>query len=432
MIFRMLIPLLLLIILPDLYIYFCCLKGTPREKLSWWEETDPYNPPPRRPWLNAEQQRYAWIYWIPSVVLILLLTTIFLTRFQHESFFQWVFAITLCLSIPKLVFTLFSLLLCRGLGYPLPEMRKPGEWIALLAAAFVLCILLHGFLFGWQKLTVKREDKTFFQLPRNFNGYTIVQFSDLHAGTLSNHPEFVEKAVEKINSLHPDMIVFTGDLVNGKASELDPFMEILSRLKAPDGVYSVLGNHDYGLYGHFNNDRERAENLRDLIERQRRMGWQLLLNENRIIRRYNDSIAIVGVENDGRPPFPSRGDLPRATAGLQPGCFKILLSHDPTHWRRKVLPETDIQLTFSGHTHGTQFKVGYFSPAQWVYDEWGGLYTEKDRALYVSLGLGEVMFPFRFGAWPEINVFTLYSAMPIPLDEQRERKAREIPIRELR
>ena len=136
------------------------------------------------------------------------------------------------------------------------------------------------------------------------------------------------------------------------------------------------------------------------------MGWQLLLNENRLIVRGNDSIAIIGVENDGKPPFPAMGDLPRATSGTD-RLFKLLLSHDPSHWRRKVLPDTDIQLTLSGHTHAMQFRLGGFSPSAWIYPEWGGLYTENGRGLYVNMGIGSVMIPYRFGAWPEISVITL-------------------------
>jgi len=143
-----------------------------------------------------------------------------------------------------------------------------------------------------------------------------------------------------------------------------------------------------------------------LKRRKAEMGWRLLLNDNQIVRRGNDSIAIVGVENDGKPPFPALGDLPRATRGTE-GMFKLLLSHDPSHWRRRVLPETDIQLMLSGHTHAMQFRLGNFSPSAWIYPEWGGLYTEGAQSLYVNTGLGSVMIPYRFGAWPEISVITL-------------------------
>lgn len=151
----------------------------------------------------------------------------------------------------------------------------------------------------------------------------------------------------------------------------------------------------------------RKADVKDLQRRERSFGWNLLINNHDIIHRKKDSIAIIGVENDGRPPFPSLGDLPKATKGIGKGTFSILLSHDPTHWRREVLPKTDIQLTLSGHTHAGQFKVFGWSPVAFVYDEWSGAYSEGKQILNVSDGIGAVMFPFRFGAWPEVNVITL-------------------------
>ena len=211
--------------------------------------------------------------------------------------------------------------------------------------------------------------------------------------------------------MRPDLIVFTGDLVNSAPSELDPFGEVLSRLEAPDGVFSVLGNHDYCEYNRYETSDGAARNLALLKQRERQFGWRLLLNEHRLIRRDRACIALVGVENDSRPPFPSRGDLKRAMDGLPEGMFKVLLSHDPTHWRREVLPTTDIQLTLSGHTHAMQLKIGGFSPSAWSYPEWGGLYREGERILLVSLGVGGTV-PFRLGAWPEINAITLERPKP--------------------
>ena len=212
--------------------------------------------------------------------------------------------------------------------------------------------------------------------------------------------------MKEVNDLHPDLIVFTGDLVNSSADELDNFMEILPQLRAKDGVYSILGNHDYCEYHHYDTPDGARSNLREVIRRERGFGWDVLLNEHRFIHRGTDSIAIIGVENEGKPPFPSFADLPKAMKGVSDDVYKILLSHDPSHWRREVLPETDIQLTLSGHTHAMQLMIGNFSPAQWAYREWGGAYQEDKHMLYVSLGIGGTV-PFRFGAWPEINVITL-------------------------
>ena len=169
-----------------------------------------------------------------------------------------------------------------------------------------------------------------------------------------------------------------------------------------------MGNHDYAQYFRWESPLDSLADIRRLQNRQRAMNWHLLLNDNHIIRRGNDSIAIIGVENDGRPPFPALADLPRAQRNLNDNCFKILLSHDPSHWHRQVVPNTTIPLTLSGHTHGMQFKIGNFSPASWFYKEWGGEYTDQNgHTLYVSLGTGEVLLPFRLGAWPEINVIQL-------------------------
>lgn len=212
--------------------------------------------------------------------------------------------------------------------------------------------------------------------------------------------------VDLVNAQKPDLIVFTGDLVNNRAAELDGFEEILSQLHATDGVYSILGNHDYGPYYRWKSKREQVNNLNDLKKRQADMGWILLNNEHTLLHRGNDSIALIGVENEGEPPFSQHGDLPKAQAGTN-GLFKLLLSHNPTHWRREVLPQSDIDLMLAGHTHAMQLAIGHHSPASWIYPEWGGMYMEDNRGLYVNVGMGFVGLPFRFGAWPEITVITL-------------------------
>ena len=233
-------------------------------------------------------------------------------------------------------------------------------------------------------------------------------FSDLHIGTMRDgHEDDVKTIVNLINDQQADAIVFTGDLVNHQSAELDGFRRELNRLHAPDGVYAVMGNHDYSMYLHYPTEAEREADVMELQRRIRDYGWTLLLNDHRIIRRGTDSLVIAGVENDGRPPFPALGDLPKTMKGLKRNCFTVLLSHDPTHWRRNILPQTAIQLTLSGHTHAGQFKAFGWSPVAHVYREWSGAYSEGNQLLNVSDGIGAVMFPFRFGAWPEINVITL-------------------------
>lgn len=313
--------------------------------------------------------------------------------------------LVLCLSIPE---SIFALLLCAGEIFRKKKLlRRAFRIVSAVAATLVFSALVYGFTAGYRNVEVKHYTFHSPDIPAAFDGYRIVQLSDLHVGTLYGHPEVVARIVDSVNACRPDLVVFTGDLVNYRAEELQPFKSLLSRMAAKDGVFSIMGNHDYMQYHRWGSEEERQANISMLQADQRSMGWTLLLNQHKVIRLGRDSIAIVGVENDGRPPFPALGDLPKAQAGLGDSCFRILLSHDPTHWRRRVLPETDIPLTLSGHTHGMQFKLGTFSPASWFYPEWGGEYVSGRQTLYVSLGVGEVLLPFRLGAWPEITVITL-------------------------
>ena len=230
--------------------------------------------------------------------------------------------------------------------------------------------------------------------------------ADIHAGSWGDNTDAIQKAVNIIHKLEPDLIVFTGDLVNNLASELDAFIPIFAHLKAKDGVYSVLGNHDYSTYIQWDTPQQQEEQLDSLKSKQAQMGWTLLNNRHVKIYQGNDSIALIGVENSGRPPFPDRAKLAEAMSGTE-GMFKILLSHDPSHWRREVLPQTDIQLMLAGHTHAMQTKIFGFTPAQFVYPENDGLYQEGKQMLYVNIGLGHLLYPMRLGAWPEITLLTL-------------------------
>lgn len=314
---------------------------------------------------------------------------------------------TLCLAVPE---TLTAIIMSLGLllRRRLPRISKIINCAAYLTGMLIFAGMLYGFTAGYRHIIIKDFTFKSTKVPAAFNGYRIVQLSDLHLGTLSRHKEVVQAIVDSVNACKADLIVFTGDLVNYNADEIAEFVPVLSRMQARDGVLSVMGNHDYSQYHRWGTPADSMANIQRLQEYQRDMGWKLLLNDNFIIRHNSDSLAIVGVENDGHPPFPSLGNLDKAQKGLKAGCLKILLSHDPTHWRRRVIPETDIALTLSGHTHGMQFKIGGFSPARWFYREWGGAYsTPQGQTLYVSLGTGEVMLPFRLGAWPEINVITL-------------------------
>lgn len=374
-----LILFILLLLLPDFYIWMAFVRGNVPLYLSL-------------------------AYWIPSALALAAL--IAATAWQyHDWLMKLFFGVLLCIAVPKLLFTLLSLT-GRAVGVLVPQAVTAGNAVGITVAIVCCVAFAYGFLKGWKRLETKELTFSSSALPGSFDGYRIVHISDLHLGTYGDRGRFISRLITRIDSLHPDLIVFTGDLVNTSASELDPYMGLLPRLKATDGVFSILGNHDYCEYNRYDSADGASRNLAEVIRRERGFGWQLLLNEHRLIRRGEDAIAVIGVENDSRPPFPAKGDLKKAMQGIPDGLFTILLSHDPTHWRREVLSATDVHLTLSGHTHAMQLKVGGFSPSSWSYPEWGGLYREGERALYVSLGVGGTV-PFRFGAWPEITLITL-------------------------
>ena len=347
------------------------------------------------------------LYWVPSIVLLLGMVYVFGSfKAKPESMnLLGIFLITfLTISVPKIVFTLLSLLFRTIL--PKSKGRFLGICIAGASALFVMGYILYGALFGTENFKVRETTILSKDLPHGFESYRIVQISDTHCGSWAGNPQALQKAVNIINAQQPDLIVFTGDLVNNIATEVDEFMPVLSQLKAKDGVYSVLGNHDYAMYIRWESPEKKEENLNALKQKQADMNWNLLNNRHVKLYQNGDSIALIGVENSGRPPFPNYAKLPEAMEGTE-GMFKILLSHDPSSWRREVLPETDIQLTLSGHTHAMQTKIFGFSPSAWVYPEYEGLYTENGQLLYVNIGLGHLMYPLRLGAWPEITLLTL-------------------------
>lgn len=351
------------------------------------------------------------MYWLPS--LLLLAGLIYMAFFASETFFsqhmRWIgwFAIALFLfALPKLNFVILSLL---GLpfNYWLHWPRAPFTYAGLILAALNAGIILYGSFVGKSRFEVKEVTFQSPRLPEAFDGYRVVQLSDLHIGSWEGNERALQRMVDRVNAQHPDLIVFTGDLVNHLATELDGFDKILSELRAKDGVYSILGNHDYGPYHHWDSPRQQAENLAELKRRQTIMGWKLLNNEHALLRHGGDSIALIGVENEGEPPFSQHGDLSKAMRGTE-GLFQLLLSHNPTHWRREVLPQSEVDLMLAGHTHAMQMALGHHSPSSLVYPEWSGMYiAEEGRGLYVNVGLGFVGLPFRFGAWPEITVLTL-------------------------
>ena len=347
------------------------------------------------------------LYWIPSILLLLGMVYVFGSfKAKPESMnLLGIFLITfLTINVPKIVFSLLSLLFRAIL--PKSKGQIVGNCIAGASALFVMGYILYGAFFGTENFQIRETTILSKDLPKGFENYRIVQISDIHCGSWAGDTKALQKAVNLINAQEPDLIVFTGDLVNNIATELDEFMPVLSQLKAKDGVYSVLGNHDYAMYIPWESPEKKEENLSALKQKQADMNWILLNNRHVKLYQNGDSIALIGVENCGRPPFPNYAKFPEAMEGTE-GMFKILLSHDPSSWRREILPETDIQLTLSGHTHAMQTKIFGFSPAVWVYPEYEGLYTEGGQMLYVNIGLGHLMYPLRLGAWPEITLLTL-------------------------
>ncbi len=254
---------------------------------------------------------------------------------------------------------------------------------------------------------VKRVEVQSRNLPASFDGYRVVHISDMHLNSFAGRERALQRAVDKINALNPDVVLFTGDLVSLGHWELDGMQDILEGVRAKDGVFSVLGNHDYSEYHRWPSKQEQAEAVEMLKRRQRDMGWRLLLNENEPIARGADTISIIGVENiSGDRHFRTYGDLARAMQGAD-GAYKILLSHDPSHWRKEVVGKSDIDLTLAGHTHAMQVMMFGWSPSAFIYDEWGGLYSEDEQSLYVNRGLGQTVFKARIGAMPEITLLEL-------------------------
>lgn len=387
----LLISLPLLALLTDVYLFRRHLRHAPGWlKACWWSLT--------------------------GVVLVaVFLAVLFQVKFRGTidiNVAMWAFYAFFLVYMPKWFYSILSLF-----DYlPLLWHKRRGRWGHFAGAAlalFVAASMLYGAFYARQHPVYNERTISFDRLPEGFDGYRIVQFSDLHIETLGSAGRYLPEWVDRINSLHPDLIVFTGDLVNRQGGELPPFMDELSRLSATDGVYSVLGNHDYGDYYHWRSPADQAKTLQKLIADEGRMGWHMLNNRSVYLHRGNDSIALIGVENWGMPPFPQYGRLDEAYPTRNDSTFKILLSHNPLHWRHEVIPRTNIDLTLSGHTHAMQLKLGWkgfeYSLAEPMYPEWSGLYVAPDghHKLYVNEGIGCVFLPIRIGARPEITIITL-------------------------
>jgi predicted MPP superfamily phosphohydrolase len=248
-------------------------------------------------------------------------------------------------------------------------------------------------------------------VPDSFNGYKIVQISDVHSGTFDSVDK-VQKGIDIINAQGADLVLFTGDLVNNMATEIEPFIAAFDSIKSKDGKFSILGNHDYGDYIKWESPEVKEANLDRLIDNQGKMGFKMMRNSNERIERNGEFVNLLGVDNWGKPPFPQHGDLEKATKGITSDEFNILMSHDPSHWDYQIKQhDKDINLTLSGHTHGMQLGIDWlgikWSPVKYRYRKWAGLYTENDRHLYVNRGFGFLGWPGRLGIWPEITSIEL-------------------------
>ena len=393
---------LLLILIPDLYF-----------DLHYWRHK------------YSTGQRL--LRWLPSIVLVA-----YTLKLTYEKNFipdnpdiLWIYLILLGLiAVPKAVFMLCSIV---GLGVcKLFRSRKNyGNLVGLLFVPIIWYILLYGSFIGFNKLEVNRQTFVSKDLPQAFDGYKVVILSDAHVGSYTDRNAYVLKqAIDSINAQRPDLVVFLGDMQNTEPKDIYPHMDVLSSVKAKDGIYTVLGNHDYGDYIRGNTARKVA-NCRETMSLERQMGWTLLMNEHRYIDRDNkSSIIIAGMENDGDGiRFPQNGDIKKTLKGVSSSPpesgggrgglnkrsdyrpFVIMLEHDPSSWRRKIIPDGRAQLTLSGHTHKMQFALFGWSPMALTGKEFNDWYQEGNQSLFVTAGLGGLI-PFRFGATGEIVVLT--------------------------
>jgi len=382
----------------------------------------------------ATRQIVFIVYWVVSAATLATIMAVPWLRNQPDSpaLRMYPLAIMLGILIAKLLSVSFFVVddLRRAIQWvyqyfsspasPAGVAARSGEtisrstflsWLGLGVGGSIFGTLLYGFKnqYNYQVRNVKLA---FNNLPAAFRGLKIAHISDIHSGSFMDKAE-VLKGIETINNLSPDVILFTGDLVNDRAHEMEPYTGIFSQLSAPMGVYSTLGNHDYGDYAQWNSKEEKEQNLEKLKQTHAQMGWKLLMDESVLLEKNEEKIGLIGVQNiSGKASFHSYGDLERAYRDSASMPFKILMSHDPSHWDAAVRKQyPDIDLTLSGHTHGMQFGVELpwfkWSPVQWVYRQWAGLYEEGEQKLYVNRGFGFIGYPGRVGILPEITLIEL-------------------------
>ena len=372
-----------------------------------------------------------WLIGFYSLIVVLVLGNFFWQFFGYDRTEGWTHAIAYAIgffvALASLQIVLFSFLFLEDVfrllkacvdffsekkSFDIPYRRKFISQIAIGLGAIPFASLLYGMYQGKYNYKVLNYTLEYDDLPEEFNGFKITQISDLHCGSFDNF-EKVAYGVDLINQQKGDVILFTGDLVNSVAKEAAPWVKLFSKITAPLGKFSVMGNHDYGDYTEWESISAKEKNLQDLFSFHQEMGFDLLLNESRKIEKNGDKIAIIGVENWGAGQFKKAGDLSKSLSEVDKNDFKILLTHDPSHWDAEVLPHKfPFHLTLSGHTHGFQFGIeipGWikWSPIKWRYKQWAGIYKNENQILNVNRGFGYLAYPGRVGIWPEITVITL-------------------------
>mgnify|MGYP005841329799 CR=1 FL=1 len=379
------------------------------------------------------QNTVKYVYWLFTIVVLLSIYSVpFMDAFHMPRVFRTYYYAVLMLFMLSKVF-IVAFLIIDDIGRILKwvislfEKDKTGfsgnsisrnkfiTQVALFIGLLPLALGVNGMISGAYNYQLRRVRLKLPNLPNSFNGIKIIQLSDIHSGSFTTK-EPLQKAIDTINNEAADLIFFTGDLVNNIATEMIPYKDIFGKMKAKEGIFSVLGNHDYGDYYRWDKPEDKTANLQLLKDIQNEMGWQLLLDENRIIKRGNDKIAILGVQNwSSKMRFPKYGNLEKTYEGCEDAPVKLLLSHDPSHWDAQIKPNfPDIDITFSGHTHGAQVGVEIpgvrISPSQLFYEQWADLYKSGKQYLYVNRGFGFIGYPGRIGIMPEITVFELYNS----------------------
>ncbi|MDX9882066.1 MAG: metallophosphoesterase [Prolixibacteraceae bacterium] len=364
---------------------------------------------------RRQKVTFSILYWAVALYIVAAFLYTFanperLKNTTSYGYFNFVLVLTFFNLVPKAILSLFTIIT----GIISLINKYIGQVIFTSGLIIVLGVMLtmaYSVLADKKQIRVEEISLSFDSLPEQLDGLTIVQISDIHLGSLNGDKAIVRKTCKIIEKLKPGLLLFTGDMVNNFSPETEGYVRYFREMKADYGKLAITGNHDYGDYYQWRSPGERTENLAAIRDSIREMGFDLLLNENRRIVIGDTTLYIIGVENWGHDPFPQYADIDKATAGIPPGAFSILMSHDPAHWQAQVIPHTNILLTLAGHTHGLQFGFRLagieFSPMFFIQKHWGGLYRQDNRFLYVNRGLGTIGFAGRVEMRPEITKITI-------------------------